>query len=192
MYDVDMFTHFLQKAGTGMSLNLLTHHIPSVVAISDLCPFGMGGFLWTGHAWHLKIPADSIIYEVNAVNSVLEFLVMVITIWLSVHNMNSHSECIIGLGDNTSALWWLYHYSKLKVSSKYYDAVELIARKLALVITKLDHQLCSQHLPGNLNHMADYLSYHTQCSREFIKTCQAKLMEAPSTRWRAITLLTLN
>jgi hypothetical protein len=54
--DLVLWTHFLSQARAGISMNLLTLRQPSQVRISDSCPFGMGGFTWTGQAWRICIP----------------------------------------------------------------------------------------------------------------------------------------
>jgi hypothetical protein len=54
--DLQLWTKFLHSAREGISLNSLTLRQPSQIGLSDSCPFGMGGFTWTGRAWRLRIP----------------------------------------------------------------------------------------------------------------------------------------
>lgn len=57
--DLRLWCKFLQQARDGISLNKLTHQYPSKLCLSDSCPFGLGGFLWTGRAWRLFIPPET-------------------------------------------------------------------------------------------------------------------------------------
>ena len=73
---------FLAQARTGTSLNCLTLRQPWRVGISDSCPFGLGGFTWSRRAWRLMVPKNSPLHGDCIANNFLEFLAMVITIWL--------------------------------------------------------------------------------------------------------------
>jgi hypothetical protein len=87
---------------------------------------------------------------------------MVITIWLIVVECaieGAEQACILALGDNTSAIGWLFKSGKLKPGSRYYEPVQYIARVLAQLITESPHCLASQHLKGDLNTVSDYLSF---------------------------------
>jgi hypothetical protein len=93
---------------------------------------------------------------------------MMITTWLILLDCDAlglSSECILVLGDNTSAIGWLFRSGKIPPDSFYYSAVQLIARKLAELLTDSSHILSSQHLKGQKNVVADLLSY-TGSSRE--------------------------
>jgi hypothetical protein len=68
-------------------------------------------------------------------------------------------ECILILGDNTSAIGWLFRSGKLSTDSFYYEAVQVVARKLAELVTASTHILTSQHLKGEKNVVANLLSY---------------------------------
>jgi hypothetical protein len=127
------------------------------------------GFTLLGLAWHLHIPPSCAFYGNFTSNSLLEFLTMMITPWLVTLDYNARGlteECILILGDNTSAIGWLFHSRKLSMDTFYYEAVQLIACKLAeLVVTDSTHILTSQHLKGEKNIVADLLSY-TGSTRE--------------------------
>jgi hypothetical protein len=104
---------------------------------SDSCPFGLGGMTWQGRAWRLKIPKSSILFGHHEANNVLEYLAMVITIWLCLLHCNKEAleqECILALGDNTSAIGWLFKTTGVHQDSFYYDSVRMISISL-LVLT---------------------------------------------------------
>ena len=70
------------------------------------------------------------------------------------------SPCVLALGDNTSAIGWLYRSSRLH---QPHHAVHLqIARHLAHEMIQNDCCLYSQHIPGARNIIADLLSYDGQ------------------------------
>jgi hypothetical protein len=153
---------FLKKAWEGISLNLMTLRKPSQLAISDSCPYGMGGFTWSGWAWRLRLPKASPIFGVDEANNVLEFLAMVVTIKLLLIECNNKvlmDECIMSMGDNTSAIGWLFRTAGVKRHFWFYPAVRKISETLATDITSLGHCLFSQHLKGAANKVADTLSF---------------------------------
>jgi hypothetical protein len=87
---------------------------------------------------------------------------MMVTIWLVLVECDAtHSEqdCILALGDNTAAIGWLFKSGKLQFDSPYYTAVQLIARRLARLITASSHCLASQHIKGDKNTVSDHLSF---------------------------------
>ena len=80
---------------------------PTRLGFSDSCPFGLGGFSHTGRAWRLLIPSDCAFYGESEINNFLEFLAMVVTIWLIILECaakGSSEDCILALGDNTSGI----------------------------------------------------------------------------------------
>jgi hypothetical protein len=132
---------------------------PSRLAISDSCPFGIGGFLLEGRAWRIRIPESSPIYGRSIFNNFLEFLGMIVNIWLMCLEFTSRSECLLAAGDNTSAIGWLFRSSQIPKESLYYDAVQLGARKVAELVTESEHCLASQHIKGEMNVVPDLLSW---------------------------------
>jgi hypothetical protein len=166
--DLRLWLHFLASAHRGISFNQMTIRQPTRLGFSDSCPFGLGGFSHTGRAWRLLIPPDCAFYGESEINNLLEFLAMVITIWIILLECaadGSSEACILALGDNTSGIGWLFRSGRIKPHSVYYTAVQLIARKLAMLILESSHCLASQHLKGSKNTVSDYLSY-TGDSRE--------------------------
>ena len=160
--DFDLWVFFLTQARAGISMNQMTIRQPSKICWSDSCPFGIGGFLLSGRAWRIRIPESSPIYGLDIANNVLEFLGMMVTIWLVLiecEENGSEQECILALGDNTSAIGWLFKSGKLPIDSPYYKAVQLIARKLARLVTGSSHCLASQHIKGDKNTVSDLLSF---------------------------------
>ena len=118
--DLALWELFLEQAHSGISMNRVTVRRPSQLCWSDSCPFGIGGFLLSGKAWRIRIPDSSPIFGVDTANNVLEFLGMVVTIWLVILEcaaLGSEQDCILALGDNTSAIGWLYKSSKLRPGS---------------------------------------------------------------------------
>jgi hypothetical protein len=99
----------------------MTHRRPSRLGLSDSCHYGLGGFTWSGRAWRLRIPLSSPLYGDDTVNDVLEFLAMAITLWIitiECDEQHTKHEYILSLGDNTSAIGWLFRSSKLDADSK--------------------------------------------------------------------------
>jgi hypothetical protein len=84
---------------------------------------------------------------------------MVVGLWLEIKAASDSSECILALGDNTSAIGWLFPSGRVDQNSLSYAAIQQVARHLATLILDSDHCLASQHLKGEKNIMADLLSY---------------------------------
>jgi hypothetical protein len=160
--DLVLWTEFLNQARQGISLNCITVRTPSKLCWSDSCPFGLGGFLLSGRAWRIQIPPLSPIHGVDIANNVLEFLAMLVTIWLTILECDlekCHQECILAMGDNTSAIGWLHKSGKLKPGSIYHAPVQLIARQTARLLLRSSHCLASQHIKGDENIVSDLLSF---------------------------------
>jgi hypothetical protein len=140
-------------------MNRITIRQPTRLSVSDFCPFGIGGFLLDGWAWRVRIPVTSPIYGNSIFNNFLEFLGMVVNIWLMCLEYTTTSECLLAVGDNTSAIGWLFRSSRVPEELVYYDAVQLVARQLAVLVIESEHCLASQHTKGEANVVADLLSW---------------------------------
>jgi hypothetical protein len=84
---------------------------------------------------------------------------MAISIWLECLNTSDNSECILSLGDNSSAVGWLFKSSHVDPSSLTFDAIQIVARKVATIIMDSPHCLASQHIRGKHNVVSDLLSF---------------------------------
>jgi hypothetical protein len=157
--DLKLWKRLLTKAAAGISMNIIVARTPSRVCWSDACPVGLGGYSATGRAWRIRIPESSPLYGHPKVNNLLEFLGMVINVWLEIEDATEPHECILALGDNTSAIGWLFTSSKFPSSSIAHKAHLMVARQLATLVLESDHCLASQHLKGTLNIVADFLSF---------------------------------
>ena len=81
--DLHLWRFFLTKANLGVSINLVTIRNPTRDCWSEACPFGIGGYsLATGKGWRVKVPHDSIIVGHPGINNLLEFLGMIVNVWL--------------------------------------------------------------------------------------------------------------
>jgi hypothetical protein len=161
--ELEFWLKLLLQARNGISLNQMTVRKPSQLLFSDSCPFGLlGGMTWQGRAWRLRIPKSSILFGHHEANNVLEYLAMVITIWLCLLHCKEgvlEKECSLALGDNTSAIGWLFKTTGVHRDSFYYDSVRMISRKVAELMLGTSHCLYSQHIRGARNTVADMLSF---------------------------------
>jgi hypothetical protein len=158
--DLRLWRLFLGTAHSGISMNLLTLRLPSRIGWSDSCPFGLGGYTQMGWAWRLRIPPWSAIFGNDTANNALEFLGMAITIkLLIIEAAEEQYPCLLPLGDNTSAIAWIFKSSKLKRGTVYYTTVREIAREIARDISNAGCQVTPQHLRGTLNDVSDLLSF---------------------------------
>jgi len=164
--DLNLWVEFLDQARRGISINLLTVRTPTRMAWSDSCPFGLGGYSLQGRAWRIRVPRDCPLYGDDTANNVLEFLAMAISILLLLKEAAEDQErqpCILVLGDNTSAVSWIYRSGRVARNSRYYPAVKFIARTIASRALQAGAQICSQHIAGGTNIVADLLSFEGNC-----------------------------
>jgi len=164
--DLELWESFLTTANRGISINLLVVRNPTRVAWSDSCPFGIGGYTLSGYAWRIRIPKEAPYYGDDSVNNVLEFLGMAVSVLLLLKEAKESGEafpCLLVLGDNTSAISWLFRSGRVSKSMHYYPTIKRIARHVAKSVTQNSAQLCAQHLAGSENKVADTLSFEGLC-----------------------------
>ena len=71
--------------------------------------------------------------------------------------------CLLVLGDNTSAISWIFKSGRVARTSRYFGAVKMIARHLASSVLRARAKLCAQHLAGVTNTISDILSFEGGC-----------------------------
>jgi hypothetical protein len=156
--DLKLWTHILEIARSGISMNLLTYRQPDVVYWSDACEYGIGGYSSRGRAWRWKIPSQ---LQHRAHINLLEFIAELTCIWIDIAEGSLNKEdCVLCFGDSMTAMGWL-HRSNFKEnydSLETYNTKTTVARHLAKLV--LDHRikLYSQWLQGQRNGLADALS----------------------------------
>ena len=157
--DLSLWKSILLRANLGVSLNLLVTRQPDRICWSDACPYGIGGYSLSGMAWRIRIPHGSLVRGHPGVNNLLEFIGMTINIWLECLQPDSEHSCILAIGDNTSAIGWLHNTSRLDPTWKVHDVTLMVARHIATLLMK--HQCClaTQHIKGEVNMVADFLSF---------------------------------
>jgi hypothetical protein len=92
---------------------------------------------------------------------------MAINVWLECVDSDAQ-DCILAIGDNTSGAGWIHKSSRLK--SVAHKAHLMVARHMALLVLNADCCLASQHLQGDLNTVADLLSFSGGITRAGGKT----------------------
>ena len=157
--DVTLWKGILARANRGISMNLISTREPDRICWSDACPLGIGGYSLSGRAWRIQIPTSSIVRGHEGVNNLLEFVGMVVNVWLECLDNTTDHSCILAIGDNTSAIGWLFRTTGLDPTEQAQDAHFFVARHLATLL--LEHNCCiaSQHINGELNVVADLLSF---------------------------------
>ena len=163
--DLLLWEGFLTHANRGVSMNLLVTREPNKICWSDACPYGLGGYSISGRAWRLRIPRTSPIFGNQGINNLLEFLGMAINIWLACLESLGEEHCILAIGDNTSAIGWLHNSSRLDTKWNAHKAHLQVARKIAQLLIDFRCCIASQHLKGELNVVADLLSFAGDGSR---------------------------
>jgi hypothetical protein len=128
--------------------------------MSDACPWGIAGYSLGGRGWRIVIPHCTPLRGDSRFNYLFEFIGTAVTAWLECLDLDADAEeCILALGDNTSALGWIYCSSRVKSTSMIYRAIQTVARHLTTVFLDSTHCLASQHLKGDHNVVAYLLSF---------------------------------
>jgi hypothetical protein len=157
--DLGLWKEILTSANHGLSINLLVTRRPDRICWSDACPFGLGGYSLSGKAWRVQIPTGHPLRGHPGVNNLLEFAAMVINVWLECLEPETDQNCILAVGDSTSAIGWLFKSAGFNPAGSNHDAHLMVARKLASVLITHGCCLASQHIRGELNVVADLLSF---------------------------------
>lgn len=112
--------------------DLLTVRTPTHLAWSDSCPYGLGvTSSWAEPGESEYLAQEASFYGADEANNVLELLGMAINILLLLLLLQQTDQitfpCLLALGDNTSAIAWIFKSGKVSRSSPYYLAVKMIA-----------------------------------------------------------------
>jgi hypothetical protein len=158
--DLKLWLEFLDQAKGGISLNRIAIRQPTWISWSDACPYGIGGYNLRGFAWQIRIPSTSPLFGDKRFNNLFEFIGMAVNVWIECLHTSTESECILAIGDNTSAIGWLFSSGKKPTDSLSFKAVQVVAcNKVARLILGSEHCLASQHIKGELNVVSDLLSF---------------------------------
>ena len=106
--DLRLWLLLLAHATSGISMNTIIFRHPTFILWSDSCPSGIGGYSLAGRAWRLLIPLHIPIRQANNINNYLEFLAMIINIWVACLEGPKSPQCLLALGDNTSTIGWVF------------------------------------------------------------------------------------
>jgi hypothetical protein len=106
----------------------------------------------------MRIPKESVLCGSPLINNLLEFIGMAVNIWLECLESDANN-CMLSLGDNTSAVGWLHNSSRLDVKLAAHTAHLVVARHVALLALNAGCRLASQHIQGDLNTVANLLSF---------------------------------
>jgi hypothetical protein len=156
--DLKLWLKILQKANSGISLNLLTYRAPDKLYWSDACEYGLGGFSSDGKAWQWVIPEN---LRNRAHINLLEFMAEIACIWDDILDGKIEPEdCLLAFGDSTTAMGWIHKskYRSDKDTDESAKARLTVARKLANLVLDNDLKLYSQWFAGTNNEVADFLS----------------------------------
>ena len=156
--DLRLMLQFLSKTHVGINMNLLTFRIPNAQSKVDACPYGLGGFSKSGRAWRWKIPSKLV---GRAHINLLEFIACLVAIWLDILEGRTKTlDCILVMGDSTTAIGWLHktQVKKPDMDECDFQARTKIARKIANLMLENNTCLYSQWFPGEANAVADSLS----------------------------------
>lgn len=132
--DLRLAIKFTQEAALGVDMNLVSFRKPDIVHIGDASEYGMGSFANHGRAWRYLIPDE---FQGRAHINVLEFLTQVVSLWIDIIERKvKPGDCVLCMGDNTSAMGWLRRSNFREDNEEKIDWLvkQKIARKLAHLV----------------------------------------------------------
>jgi hypothetical protein len=151
--DMELWEDFIESAGQGVSINLLTLRDPTKLYRVDASTHGMGGYnLTSGNAWRFEIPTE---LRHRATLNTLEFMAGYISLAVEHYRGNLlPNDIFLVQGDSTSAAGWMR-------KSNFDDTSPLqlkVARTIARLLMKTKSALHSLWFAGIENIVADCLS----------------------------------
>ena len=161
IHDLNLWLLFLDKAYNGISMNILVFRKPTHIYRTDACEYGLGGSFSDGTLWRWAIPHD-LLHRAHI--SLLEFMGMLIPIWMDVLNGSlSLHDCILSLGDSSNAVGWMVKSNFKSAEENLPDQLAKleVSRTLASLILSEDLILWSQWMCGDDNIIPDI------CSRDW-------------------------
>ena len=94
--------------------------------------------------------------------NILEYLAQITVIWIDIiEGITSKEDCVLAIGDNTSAMGWLLSISNFREENendKSWEVKQILSRHLATLILNSRSILYKQWLKGSHNQVADSLS----------------------------------
>jgi hypothetical protein len=146
-------------------MNRLTIRQPTQVVWTDTRPVGFGRYNLREHGWRTKIQTGFTLQGDRCFNKSFKF-----KRWWSTYgsstalDTSTEAECGLLLGDNTSALEWLVRYSRVDRESLSFDAIQLLARKVGILIMHSPimhspHCRTFPHTKGKHNVVSDLLTF---------------------------------
>ena len=156
--DMALALDFIKHAHQGISMNLLVFRAPSLIFVGDASEHGLGGFDTSGRAWRYLIPEH---LRGRAHINLLEFMTQVVGTWLAIDEgrLGRH-DCLLAMGDSTTALGWLRrsNFRENGENNQDWRAKQKVARKLAGLVLDSETLLYKQWFKGSDNVVTDSLS----------------------------------
>ena len=156
--DLQLAKQFIKRAHEGINMNLITFRKPTLIFIGDASEHGLGGFDNNGRAWRYHIPEE---LQGRAHINLLEFLTQVVGIWLAVEEGRlQRLDCVLAMGDSTTALGWLRraNFKASDENNEDWVAKQTVARKLGSISLDAEITIYKQWFKGDHNVVADSLS----------------------------------
>jgi hypothetical protein len=149
-------TKTLSEGNVGRSFNSILNTLPSILAFSDACEIGLGGFFLIGEnafAWRFELPDD--LHGVFTLN-LLEFIAAIWTFYKAARAIPGSR--IRSFADSTNALSWM---KKNNHRPDLQPAHDIIARFFGKTLLEYDCSADNAFLAGERNKIADSISRDT-------------------------------
>jgi hypothetical protein len=164
--DLRLVRQLVRVAKRGISLNNVVRRMPDHIGRSDAFEGGIGGYnLASGRAWRYQIQPED---RHQKSQNFLEYLAcMTQLICILDERKWKQGDCILSVGDNTSALGWIHKSNFRPEEDKEQTTHLALARHITTLLAEIHVTQSGCWLPGKDNGVADTLSrQHDQTNAE--------------------------
>jgi hypothetical protein len=117
---------FHQHFKKGIDMNLVAFRQPTHVYWLDSCPFGLGGYLVEGFAWHFEIPED---LHFGASNNLLKCIMSIVLPWVDMlAGRLKQGDCALLMMDSSMSVRWLRKINFREIIGEDADPAQAKAR----------------------------------------------------------------
>jgi hypothetical protein len=159
--DLLLMLHFIDIFKQGIDMNLVVFSQPTHVYRLDSCPFGLGGYLDKGFAWHFKIPEDLCF---QASNNLLKCIASIVLPWVNMlAGRLKWGDCALLMMDSSTSAGWLRKTNFREIIGEDADPVQAKVRiemvqHHATLFLEAGIEEYSQWFPGWENNVLPMLS----------------------------------
>ena len=120
--DLILMLNFLEITKWGINMNLIAFRRLTHIYRSNSCPFGLGGYLDKGFAWHFELPEELCF---RASNNLLKYIASIISPWIDMlAGCLNRGDCALSMTDSSTSAGWLRMTSFREITGDDTDLIQ--------------------------------------------------------------------